>query len=137
MDDTGDTTGRTDGLLTATKLTGLGMAGSITYGGLAALNINLGSGDDAFLTTGLAPTTVTTVDGGPPSPATRSTATSPATSSALSVDHFEKVTLEVGGNFSGSFTASDPGNVQSIAIGGAMSSTGTIRADNIGTMTVG
>ena len=65
VDDTGDTTGRTDGLLTDTKLTGLGMAGSITYGALAFLNINLGFGDDSFLTTGLAPTTVTTVDGGP------------------------------------------------------------------------
>ena len=45
--DTGDTTGRT-GDLTATTLTGLGMAGSITYTGIQTLNISLGSGADAF-----------------------------------------------------------------------------------------
>jgi hypothetical protein len=136
VDDTGDTTNRTDGLLTDTKLTGLGMAGSITYGGLAALNVNLGSGNDSFEETGIAPTTVTTVDGGP------GTDTYDGNfpgnfAGTLFVKHFENITMEVADDFSGSFTASDPGNVQSIAIGGSLTTTGNIHADNIDSMTVG
>ena len=47
MDDTGDSLGNT-GTLTATGITGLGMAGSITYGTLEALKIDLGGGGDTF-----------------------------------------------------------------------------------------
>jgi RTX calcium-binding nonapeptide repeat (4 copies) len=136
VDDTGDTTGRTDGLLTDTKLTGLGMSGSITYAGLAALNVNLGTGDDSFEMTGIAPTTVTTVDGGPVTDAFDGNFPGDF-AGTLFVKHFETITMEVAGDFSGSFTASNPGNVQSIAIGGSLTTTGTIQADNIGMMTVG
>jgi hypothetical protein len=45
--DTGDTTANT-GVLTSTKLTGLGMASGVTYGTLEAVNISLGSGGNSF-----------------------------------------------------------------------------------------
>ena len=47
IDDTGDTTNNT-GLLTASTLTGLGMAGGISYQSLEAFGIGLGSGNDTF-----------------------------------------------------------------------------------------
>lgn len=47
VDDTGDT-GPNTGTLTATTITGLGMAGSISYGTIETLNIDLGSGGDTF-----------------------------------------------------------------------------------------
>jgi hypothetical protein len=47
VDDSGDTEGNT-GTLTGNSLSGLGMTGSIVYGGLEALNIALGSGSDAM-----------------------------------------------------------------------------------------
>lgn len=48
IDDTGSTTNET-GTLTATTLTGLGLgANGIVYSGIAALNVNLASGNDVF-----------------------------------------------------------------------------------------
>jgi Ca2+-binding RTX toxin-like protein len=47
VDDRSDTFGNT-GYLTATQLTGLGMAVGITYDTLEVLNIDTGSGDDVF-----------------------------------------------------------------------------------------
>ncbi len=47
VDDTGDDVNQTE-LLASTSLTGLGMAYGITYGGLAALDINLDTGNNAF-----------------------------------------------------------------------------------------
>ena len=64
VDDTGNATGRT-GILTSTTLTGLGLGVSgITYSGLAALNINLGSGSDIFNVLSTYAATVTTLDTG-------------------------------------------------------------------------
>ena len=64
MDDTGNTSGQ-GGTLTSTTLTGLGMGASgITYSGLSALNINLGSGNDAFNVQSTKSTTVTTLNTG-------------------------------------------------------------------------
>src|SRR5262249_38343035 len=54
VDDSGDATGRT-GTLTATKISGLGMAGNINYDPVTALNITLGSGADNLSITGIAP----------------------------------------------------------------------------------
>ncbi len=51
VDDTGDTeanTGDLAGTLTATQITGLGMASGITYGTIETLNIGLGSNQDRF-----------------------------------------------------------------------------------------
>ena len=47
IDDSGDTLGNT-GTLTSTTITGLGMAGSITYGTVEHVVITLGSGGDTF-----------------------------------------------------------------------------------------
>ena len=47
IDDTGDV-GPNTGTLTANAITGLDMAGGITYGTIETLNINLGSGGDTF-----------------------------------------------------------------------------------------
>ena len=47
LDSTGEALGRV-GTLTNTTITGLGMVGAIEYGGLEALQVELGSGDDIF-----------------------------------------------------------------------------------------
>src|SRR5260221_184593 len=47
VDDTGDSLANT-GTLTSTTLTSLGMASGIVYGTLESVNVNLGSGGDAF-----------------------------------------------------------------------------------------
>ncbi|MEW6157779.1 MAG: hypothetical protein AB1813_10120, partial [Verrucomicrobiota bacterium] len=48
VNDTGDTSGDSDGVLTGTRLTGLGMSAGLTYGTFETFNINLGSGHDSF-----------------------------------------------------------------------------------------
>jgi Ca2+-binding RTX toxin-like protein len=63
IDDSGDATGQS-GTLTATSLTGLGMGGAITYGGLNSLAVNLGLGNDTF-TVAATHGTTTSVDAGP------------------------------------------------------------------------
>ncbi|NJL47229.1 MAG: hypothetical protein HC929_06680 [Leptolyngbyaceae cyanobacterium SM2_5_2] len=47
LDDSGDTTANT-GSLTATTITGLGLAAGITYANVSTLELELGSGSDAF-----------------------------------------------------------------------------------------
>jgi hypothetical protein len=47
LDDTGSTAAKT-GFLTSSTITGLGMAGGISYTGVASVNVNLGSGNDIF-----------------------------------------------------------------------------------------
>src|SRR5207302_1245268 len=62
VDDAGSTADKT-GMLTATTLTGLGMAGGITYATLAAVNIYIGS---AKYTLNIQSTSaITNVNGGP------------------------------------------------------------------------
>ena len=51
VDDSGDT-GPNTGTLTATTIAGLDMVGSITYGTIETLNIDLGSGGDTFTIAG-------------------------------------------------------------------------------------
>ncbi len=63
VDDTGDVLGVT-GTLTATTLTGFGMGAGITYAGVIALNINLGSGNDVLNVQSTNVTTVTTLNTG-------------------------------------------------------------------------
>jgi len=66
IDDSGDTTARTDGNLTASALTGLTLGtGGITYSNLGTLNLALGSGGNTFAVQGTSGTTVITVAGGP------------------------------------------------------------------------
>jgi hypothetical protein len=62
VDDTGSILAKT-GTLTATTLTGLGMAG-ITYSGLTKLNVSLGSGGNTFTISNTTATTLTTLNSG-------------------------------------------------------------------------
>ncbi len=63
LDDTGSAAAKA-GTLTSNTLTGLGMAGGITYGNLQSLNVRLGSGGDIF-TVVSTDATSTLVAGGP------------------------------------------------------------------------
>ena len=66
IDETGDSTNNT-GTLTATQLTGLGIGGSVTYGGFEILNINLGdaaAGNDFLIESTHGPAAVTNLDSG-------------------------------------------------------------------------
>jgi Ca2+-binding RTX toxin-like protein len=49
VDDSGDGTPNLDGQLSATALTGLGMASGIGYGAVEDLRVHLGTGDDQFV----------------------------------------------------------------------------------------
>src|SRR5205807_3754961 len=62
VDDTGSTVDKT-GTLTATTLTGLGMAGGITYGTLETVNISVGSGRHTLNIQSTS--AVTNINGGP------------------------------------------------------------------------
>jgi len=61
VDDTGSTAVKT-GYLTSSTLTGLGMAGGITYSGMASVNVSLGTGNDIFNIQSTS--AITTVNGG-------------------------------------------------------------------------
>ncbi len=64
VDDTGDAAGAS-GTLTATKITGLGLAPSgIAYSGLKALNVSLGTGGDTFNVLATAAATTATINTG-------------------------------------------------------------------------
>ena len=75
VDDTGDTAANS-GTLSATELTGLGMAAGIGYANTEAVNINLGSGGDTFTiaSTNAATTTTLTTNAGADSVTIDSTA---------------------------------------------------------------
>ena len=64
VDDTGSAVAKT-GTLTSSTLTGLGMGPTgITYSGLAALNISLGSGNNTFTIFSTSRGTATNLNGG-------------------------------------------------------------------------
>src|SRR5262249_37722193 len=54
---------QTDGYLTSTKLTGLGMGNGIAYGNLENLDVKLGQHDDAFTVQSTAKGTATKIEG--------------------------------------------------------------------------
>jgi hypothetical protein len=109
-------------------------ASGITYTGLAALNINLGSGNDTFTVTGVSNSTATAVNG--------ESGTNNAVLNFsgnfvgnLTLLNFASATLYVGGNFSGQLT--DAGAVSTVTIAGSLTSTATLNVGSINTMTVG
>jgi len=53
------------GTLTSTQITGLGLGGAISYAGVSALGITLGSGNDTFNVQSTHASTPTTLDAGP------------------------------------------------------------------------
>ena len=64
VDDSGDASGDTDGQLTGTRLSGLGLASTgLDYSQLEALTVTLGTGGDTFAIDSTSFTTDTTVDG--------------------------------------------------------------------------
>ncbi|HAM72035.1 MAG TPA: hypothetical protein DCM86_10365, partial [Verrucomicrobiales bacterium] len=63
VDETGDT-GVNAGILTASTISGLGMAGSIEYGTVEAVNVSLGTGFNTFSVRSTAAATTTTVTSG-------------------------------------------------------------------------
>ena len=63
INDNGDTSANTDGVLTGAGLTGLGMSAGISYQNVEDLNIRLGSGNDEFLVVSTNAGTTTSIYG--------------------------------------------------------------------------
>ena len=140
IDDTGNT-GAGSASLTATMLTGLGMGPKgIAYSGLAALNIYLGSGGNQFtinVASGANLPATTTINGGASNSDTLNAAWAGDFNGALNLFAFESSTVVVVNNFNGAMSDTLPGNVQSITVGGSVTTTGSMLAGGIGSMTVG
>ncbi len=135
VDDTADTANQT-GTLSATTLSGLGMGAAIvTFSGLTAMNINLGSGNDTFTITGVNAPTVTTVDGRTGTNTAVINVSGNLAAQSLTLLNFGTATLAVTGNFSG--VLNDAGAITTGTIGGSLTSTGVINAGSIGTLTIG
>ena len=134
VDDDGDAIAKS-GTLTPTTITGLGMGSGITYSGLSALIISLGSGDDTFTVNDMTNTTVTTIYGGPGSNSASLNFNGDFAAQNLTLLNFQTATLNVVGNFAG--LLNDDGAITTASIGGAFTSTGILNAGSIDTMTVG
>src|SRR5262249_21053551 len=104
-----------------------------------ALHINLGSGVNQFtvdLSGGGSLPPTTTVDGGS-SQSSVVTATWPGDfGGSLGLPEFGSASIQIGGNLSGTITASTA-KAPSVKIGGSVTSTGSIVVGSIGTMTMG
>ncbi len=135
VDDTGDTVGQT-GSLSAITLTGLGLGtDGITYSGLTALNINLGSGNDTFTIAGITPATATTINGGPGTNTAIINVVGNLLAQNLTLLNFNTTSVTVTGNFGG--VLNDGGAVTSITIGGSLLSGAIINVGSVNTVTIG
>ena len=132
VDDTGDGLSQS-ATLTATTLTGMGMAG-ITYSGLAILNVNMGPGGNTLEVTSVTNTTVTTINGGTGANSA-SMNFSGDFGGNLTLINFATATLAVSGDFSG--VLNDAGAITTAAIENSLTSTGVLNAGSIAIMTVG
>jgi acrosin len=128
VDDTGSLVGKT-GTLTPTTLTGLG-TGGITFIGLVAMNISLGSGDDTFTVNDMTNNIVTTINGGAGFDSAILNFAGDFAAQSLTLRSFETATLQVGGNFTGLFD--DDGAIATGNIVGSLTSTGILKAGSIG-----
>ncbi len=138
VDDTGSTTAKT-GTLTASTLTGLNMAG-ITYSGLAVLNLALGSGGNALAISVAGGTNLpatTTINGGPSSSDSLAATWAQDFNGTLTLVGFEQSTIQVGRDFNGAMSDTQPGNNQSLTIGRSLTAPASLLAGNIDTMSVG
>jgi hypothetical protein len=118
-------TGPKSGTLTPTTLTGLDMTpGGITYSGLAALNVRLGSGGstlasgpvgNTFTIQDIHATTVTSVDGGASNNDTVNASFAADFNGNLSLTGFEHGTVTVHRNFKGTLNAS-PGHLEQVQV---------------------
>jgi len=140
LDDTGSASPKT-GTLTESTLTGLGMGpAGITYSGVSALNISLGSGGNTFAITvsaGANLPATTTINGGPSSSDSLNASWAGDFNGILNLLAFESSTIMVAGNFNGTMSDTAPGTVQFITVDGSVTAPGSLLAGSIGTMTVG
>jgi hypothetical protein len=157
VDDTGDKTVNQSGELTESALTGLGMGPKgIAYSGIAVLNISLGSGANHFtidVSSGANLPAMTTIRAGASNANTLGGTWGGDLNGNLQLFNFAVSTFEIGGNFNGVVTDTNPGYIQSISIGGSLTASGKLLVSSsadpaipttaagllgdIGTMTVG
>ena len=140
VDDTGSTIAKT-GTLTATTLTGLNMGSAgITYAGLSILNISLGSGGNTFKHQRRCRPE-------PPGHHDDQRRLIEQRSAdrrlgrrlqrhAFNLLGFEFSTITINGNLNGSLSDTAPGTVQSIAIGGSITSSGVLTVGSLNSMTI-
>lgn len=137
VDDSGDSTPRT-GTLTPTTLTGLGMGPSgITYSGLAALNIALGSGGNSFTIRDINPATVTSVQGGASNNDRLLATFAQDMNGKLLLTQFEQSTIQVARDLNGYLSDTAPGSVQLLSIGRSLTATGQVVVGSLDTLTIG
>jgi hypothetical protein len=137
VDDTGSTVAKT-GTLTPTTLTGLGMgAGGITYSGLAALNIKLGSGGNSLAINDISPATPTAVDGGSSASDSLTATFAQDFNGTLTLLGLEMATVQVTRDWNGNLSDTAPGNIQMLSIGRSLTASGQLLAGSIDLLTVG
>ena len=139
IDDSGDTANTTDGVLSGTGLTGLGMGVGISYSNtFENLNVLQGSGNDAFTihvgAVSLPPITV--VDGGPGTNTLAATFADDFDGS-LTLIRYGTVSGSIGNNFNGNLIVEGPSTITSLTVGGSVNPTGSLVADNVTSMTIG
>jgi acrosin len=118
VDDTGSTAATT-GTLTPAALTGLGMGtGGITYSGLSALNVSLGSGQNTFKINDINPATDTTINGGFNAADSLSASFAADFTGNLNIFGFAAVpSILVAGSFLGTMTVGAPSTIGLLSIG--------------------
>jgi len=135
VDDSGSSVNET-GNLTPTLLAGLGMGASgITYSGLAALNVTLGSGNDSFAINDITSSTVTTVNGGGGSNSATLNFSHDFSAQNLTLLNFGTSTLNVAGNFTG--LLNDAGAISTTNIAGSFTSGGVLNVGSLGSLSIG
>ncbi len=138
VDDTGSTGPKT-GTLTESTLTGLNMAG-ITYSGLSILNMGLGSGGNALainVSSGANLPATTTINGGPSGSDSMVATWAQDFNGALNLLGFEQAAIQVGRDFNGALSDTQPGNIQQMTIGRSLTAAATLLAGNIDNLSVG
>jgi hypothetical protein len=122
--------------LSASSLTVDGSA--ISFSGLAALQVNTLGGGDTVTAGSLAPTVTTTVDAGTGSAGLNVFNLNVTGDFAgnLTTRHFDTVTGTVTGNFTGQWSVQGSGTINNLTVGGTVTSTGTVMAEDVTNITV-
>jgi hypothetical protein len=134
VDDTGSVSSKS-GVLASAQLTGFGMAGGLSYSGVAVLRLGLGAGSDSLSLTGLADGVVATLDGGAGENVLSINVSGDLLPQSLTVLRFNVSGLVVAGNLGGTISLS--GAVPLVTIGGSLLSDATLAAGAVSNMTVG
>jgi hypothetical protein len=110
---------------------------AISFSGLAGLQVNTLGGGDNVTVTGLDPTVATTVDAGTGAgPNAFNLNVAAAYSGNLTTLHFDHVTGTVGGDFSGSWSVQGSGTIDGLTIGGTLTASGMVVAQDVTNMMV-